>query len=391
MKKRLTVLTGAGLTSGKEFFNITTLSLTQKFLKYHHKDLSLDKKLIKFIYEEFCFWNKLKPSEIQNNLSKINFETILQIVEELHAYVEDYERTNLKYKDRNSIKSTVYTLNRRLISHFNSVRINKGKYPIYQFLEKLYNHMIDIISKDFAKPNLDSGNVGMNKFTDFLNMAYPDDLYVRRLYTLNYDNWLSQYAHYFDGFYDENFDSRSVIQNRDINTYYNLHGCILWEHMRTKKLATPTELKYTQSFNDYTIGREALLPSNIISGYNKSTRINSEPYLELFHSFTSDCLCTDNLLIIGYGFQDPHVNSSLRLTPKNIKITIVVYHDLETLRKHGSELLKLLGEINNTFNSSFTKLKTDDRLNSTIYSDDDRISVFTAGIGDLFYNEFSKM
>ena len=59
MKENITILTGAGLTAGKDFFGITTSGLTKDFVAYNHSDLTDDKEFMFFIYSEFCFWNKL--------------------------------------------------------------------------------------------------------------------------------------------------------------------------------------------------------------------------------------------------------------------------------------------------------------------------------------------
>jgi hypothetical protein len=392
MKENVLILTGAGLTAGPDFFRVTTSSITKAFISYNHPDLTDDKELIKFIYNEFCYWNKLDETKVEDNLHQINFETILQMIEELYSYVEDYERSNRFKKYQNSVKNSVFSLNKRLITQIDRVRSPNGKHLIFIFLEKLYNHLIDEISRQIKPHNENSTNKGMVEFSDFLDTAFDKKSYNRRIYTLNYDNWFNQFRDYFDGFITDVFDSNEVINNKSTDCYYNLHGCILWEIWKTaQKNKEPEERKYIQSFDPYTISREALLHSPIISGYNKLTRINSSPFLEIFHSLTSDCISAKKVLIIGYSFNDPHVNNNLQFIDKDSKIIIVLYYDHSSLNDQTSDLHRIMYDIGYIFNSQFSNYKVRSGLNHTVDSDDGKISIFIDGIGQSFYNEYSKI
>lgn len=390
--ERLTILTGAGLTASTDFFGLTTLGLTQGFISYNHPDLTDDKDFMKFVYEEFCFWNNLDSNDIKKNLYQINFETILQLIEELFAYIEDIERTHHNAKNINSVKTTVFSLNKRLMHKISKVRVPKYKDGFYFFIEKIHNHLIDRIISEVVVHNDNGSNIGMLGFKDFLDNNFDRLKNVRRVYTLNYDNWLNKYAGYYDGFTSEDFESDRVIEDRDIDCHYNLHGCILWERlMSCKKQSVPKELKHIQSFDGWTISREALLPSPIISGYNKLTRINSSPFLEIFHSFTSDCLKTDKLLVIGYSFNDPHVNNNLKLIRNNVKVIIVIYCHPNALTDQHSEFHSLVWELSDVFNVTFTNATIRAGLKHTVDSDDKRISIFINGIGTSFYDEYSQI
>lgn len=392
MKENVLILTGAGLTAGPDFFGITTSSITKDFISYSHPDLTDDKELVKFIYNEFCYWNKLEDTKIEDNLHQINFETILQMIEELYSYVEDYERSNRFKKYQNSVKNTIFSLNKRLITQIDRVRSPKGKHFIFMFLEKFYNHLTDEISRQINPFNEQSDNKGMVGFSNFLDVAFDKNSYTRRIYTLNYDNWFNKFRDYFDGFITDVFDSNEVINNRSIDCYYNLHGCILWEVWRTaQKNKEPQERKHIQSFDPYTISREALLHSPIISGYNKLTRINSSPFLEIFHSFTSDCIKSKKVLIIGYSFSDPHVNNNLQFIDKDSKIIIVLYYNHSSLGDQASDLHRIMHEVGYIFNSQFSDYKIRSGLNHTVDSDDRKISIFINGIGQSFYDEYPKI
>lgn len=392
MKKNITIVTGAGLTAGKDFFRITTAGLTKDFVAYNHTDLTNDKELMSFIYSEFCFWNKLDPAEIDNNLSQINFETILQMIEELFSYIEDAERTHHRHKFQNSVKNSVYSLNRRLYFRINQVRNPKWENSSYFFIEKIFNHLIDEIVRQINPHNNDADNGGMLGFKNFLNTQFDEDEYSRRVYTLNYDNWLNRHGNYFDGFVSGKFSTKEVINNRVIDCHYNLHGCILWDiQLVCEKLDNPKERKHIQSFDGYTISREALLPSPIISGYNKLTRINSSPLLEIFHSLTSDCLNANKVLIIGYSFSDPHVNNNLKFVNCDTRIIVVVYYDKTCLTDNKSDFHRVTWELMQIFGSQFTTPTIRAGLNYTIDSDDQRVSIFINGIGQSFYDEYPNI
>ena len=391
MRNRTIVLTGAGLTAGHDFFSVSTLGLTQNFISYNHPKLTDDKEFIKFLYEEFCFWNKLNLSNVEDNLSQINFETIIQLVEELFVFIEDIEKPKWNAKFKRSVKTTAFNLNSRLITHINRVRIPKYKDAIYLFIEKVHNHLIDLIISVIQPYNTDGENKGMVEFSNFLKNHLGNSK-VKRIYTLNYDTWLNKHANYFDGFSNNNFDRDKVLFNRNTNCHYNLHGCILWQLFADlKKLSEPEEWKNHQSFAGYTIAREAILPSPIITGYNKLTRINSSPFLEIFHSFTQDCIEADSILIIGYSFSDPHINNILRLKPDKTKIIIVVYYDLDCLTDNTSDFHSLIFELNQIFNTNFSNLSIRTELKHTIDSDDKKVSIFLNGIGKTFYDEYPKI
>ena len=363
MKDKILLLTGAGVTAGPDFFNIGTLGLTEQFIRYHDPELSPDKNLVNFIYTKFCERHELDPLNHAGNLYQINFETILHIIEELHAFAEDIEKEDLGVKYQNSVKSTVFKMREELLNYIEKARIMKGKH----------------------RHNNDAENKGMTGFRDFLDKEFPAESFSRRIYTLNYDNWLSKFGGYFDGFDGNRFDGLKVIQNRLADCHYNLHGCILWDWFGGAKLDHPRTLKHIQSGNEPTISREAILPAPIISGYNKLTRINYHPFLHIFHAFLSDITECNRMLIIGYSFSDPHINAILKLAAASTPITVVVYMR-ETSK--GDELGYLAYNLYNVFGSNFEPITFSARHQHTIISKDGRVTVFLKGIGPDFYREY---
>lgn len=392
MKNNVLILTGAGLTAGPDFFKISTAKLTKDFISYNHPDLYDEQDFIKFLYEEFCLSNNLNKTDIEKNLTQINFETILQMLEEIFSYTEDVERTHHSAKDQNSVKNSVFSLKERLIHKIHKVRNPVSGRMFYLFIELLYNHLIDEITRQIAPFNKQSDNKGMISFSSFLDSSLDSNYYSKRTYSLNYDSWMADFRGYYDGFKNKTFDSTEVINNRSVDCHFNLHGCILWDVFGViKKLENPEEQKHSQSFDGYSISREAILPSPIISGYNKLTRINSSPFLEIFHSFTSDCFTTNKVLIVGYSFSDPHINSNLTFINKDARIIIVLYYPVESLKDYKNHIHRVISAVTDIFGDRFTDYHQTEILDYTINSDNKRISIFINGIGQSFYNKFPHL
>lgn len=159
---------------------------------------------------------------------------------------------------------------------------------------------------------------------------------------------------------------------------------------RYSKIVEPELLEGMTTYDEATIAKEALLSSPIITGYNKSTRINPSPFIELFHSFTRDCADIPRVVIIGYSFGDPHVNYILRTIPSDSKITVVwKISDQDVINKTATyqEKIKIL---THNFPVSFNHSVFRQDL-ATFYSDDGRISVFIDGVGESLYGNFSKI
>lgn len=334
----------------------------------------------------------MNKTDIEKNLTQINFETILQMLEEIFSYTEDVERTHHSAKDQNSVKNSVFSLKERLIHKIHKVRNPVSGRMFYLFIELLYNHLIDEITRQIAPFNKQSDNKGMISFSSFLDSSLDSNYYSKRIYSLNYDSWMADFRGYYDGFKNKTFDSTEVINNRSVDCHFNLHGCILWDVFGViKKLENPEEQKHSQSFDGYSISREAILPSPIISGYNKLTRINSSPFLEIFHSFTSDCFTTNKVLIVGYSFSDPHINSNLTFINKDARIIIVLYYPVESLKDYKNDIHRVISAVTDIFGDRFTDYHQTEILDYTINSDNKRISIFINGIGQSFYNKFPHL
>ena len=167
----------------------------------------------------------------------------------------------------------------------------------------------------------------------------------------------------------EGFDSKAIIPYNtqiapnikriidDVNCTcsFNLHGCCEWklQLLNNYKNYLPV-LKVGQqlAFNypDYPIletehGKPGIL-TNIIAGYQKTQRSTLTPFKQMQYSFDRDCLTSDKIIIIGYSFNDEHINESIRMSliyNQDVKIHIVDCGFMNGLElKYFSEFANLI-------------------------------------------------
>lgn len=82
-----------------------------------------------------------------------------------------------------------------------------------------------------------------------------------------------------------------------------------------------------------------LIPTNIISGYNKFDRIQGDTYFHFYNSLVDDCYKADRIFIIGYSFSDLHINAAIRGAMLNNKAQLVCI-DCCDLSKYNYNYMK---------------------------------------------------
>ena len=101
-------------------------------------------------------------------------------------------------------------------------------------------------------------------------------------------------------------------------------------------------MKYSPKKHIYDFGRGAsdktdqdnkkVINSNIITGFNKTSRILTTPYSQFYHRFYQDCIIAENIYIVGYSFGDIHINKAIKtasLINKKLKIYCVTYVSID--------------------------------------------------------------
>ncbi|MDD3567895.1 MAG: SIR2 family protein [Bacteroidales bacterium] len=260
-----------------------------------------------------------------------NFEDIVNAIEMLFQY---YYCLDFGVSNRKSfVLSKLFDVNKTLLKDLDPI-IKKYDRPHRVFYSDLFWETLGFITNLIHKY---SDNVSLNKeknenFSAFLN-CFSNTI---RGYTTNYDRLFidaCESIKFFDGFNDKpffnnyrRFNYPRVIDDRNCNSYYNLHGSIYWDVPEGENQLAFDDSGFFAKQPNYrnqspqtllSNPNEFILVSPIITGYNKTQRTNLEPFNVLFNSFLQDCFTTDEWYIIGYSFSDPHINNALSTAYNN--------------------------------------------------------------------------
>jgi hypothetical protein len=209
-------------------------------------------------------------------------------------------------------------------------------YDNASFFLTVFRHFINKIASKIEAYSKKSGDnpVLNNLFNEFLQSQGG----IIRFYTTNYDRIIPAIfkLKLFEGFTQNKdgwkFNLAKVLNDKNINTYYNLHGSVHY------KLDFPDNVMFdpNEYFSDFGSGAsnkndqdgKEIINSNIITGFNKSSRILTNPYSQFYHRFYEDCLTADKIFIIGYSFGDIHLNTAIKtasFAKKDLKIVCIDY------------------------------------------------------------------
>ena len=140
-----------------------------------------------------------------------------------------------------------------------------------------------------------------------------------KIYTLNYDRLIPRLAKkkgifFYEGFNDVQYEYDLNKFNTNPYTFFNLHGSIYTNYVSggiVKVLDDPIKLEHRYNIRGGNPGEnKVFLP--IIAGYSKSQRVMSEPFIMGIAAFMNDCNTCNRLLIVGYSFGDPYINTILK-------------------------------------------------------------------------------
>ena len=311
--KRLTVLLGAGSTLVASPLGVP-------------RGTHSTETLTSFVYRDHDLAAKIHD-ELRTKYPSVNFEDILFALENLESY--------LMSKDINgNLRSAQID---PVISVFTAMRNDLGFSLDRQNVSQSRRRLIKYI---FGKMVLDLTKLREN----------PDDLYLKglierlqqqftlHLFTLNYDDLIDLVSDtWFDGFIEKDdgksfsrFDGAEFLRRFDTesNSLVHLHGSIRFGFPvphRGNQVNPGTVVKYDdpmEAWDSYvrTFPGEILVDGQIvsqdpiISGLNKLDKLflNPSPFGYYYQSFTRSMVHVPNLLIIGYGARDPHVNEWIR-------------------------------------------------------------------------------
>ena len=186
---------------------------------------------------------------------------------------------------------------------------------------------IEIYSKELL--NKVDLNRSLNDFLSSINNPL-------RCYTTNYDRLIPKVftGDMFEGFSDNNgslkFDLKKVLNDETSNIYYNMHGSVHYKYDKPNNVKLVID-DYEYNFNKGINNDKDKMNrhnSNIITGFNKSSKILTNPYSHFYLRFSLDCLNADKIYIIGYSFSDFHINNAIKtalLANSKLKILCVTY------------------------------------------------------------------
>jgi hypothetical protein len=281
----------------------------------------------------------------------INFETIINSLEYLVTFFSSKQRESIaKYKNlmpaffvENDDIWEVLWFDRIYEKDKGFWRSNNERYQFYSmwddsdyFFEFVYRLFINIIVKHVEEYSNAVNKKG--ELNSSLNEFLTSIRNPLRCYTTNYDRIIPKAytGEMFEGFSSDGeklkFNLDRVLTDESSNIYYNIHGSVHFD------IDFPGNVKYVPDKYIYNFGHGAsdfndqdkrrIINSNIITGFNKPSRILTVPYLQYYHRFYQDCLFAEKIYIVGYSFGDIHINNAIKtasIVNKDLKIICVSY------------------------------------------------------------------
>ncbi len=364
-KSKEVFLFGAG--AGLDWNGPTTNELTNLVRNSGFKLKNSDTKITEYIYQ------KLIESNREEN--EVNFETIINVIEELLIYFSEY---SIKSKSPSLIRTFVpkndlsdilnYSIKGGNRSHGYLLQIPMGvdydfaqqslndENPDQFFLQHLLSAILTDISariSEYAYHTPSSSVVLNNSSSSLLFKKWVGGINnksIIRLYTLNYDRIFKillqdEGIQCFEGFnVPDNSDCYLEVRSNPTRIvtefeepcYYNLHGSVFWRVLAHDYSQLPNpEIVYSgfpnlpdndeQSYFTMEKGKPVYL-SNIITGYQKTQKSAMAPYRHMHSAFDRDCIECNCIYVVGYSFGDEHINESIKTAlrhNKNLRIEIV--------------------------------------------------------------------
>ena len=326
---------------------------------------------------EFIYTKLLDaPGYTEND---INFETIINVIEELIVYYANhglmkkvsalmkpffnanFEEEILNFSIIGGEAKQLYKLHIPGKSDEWAIMNHGQETPEQFFLQQLLAHLLTDITieiEHYAYHTASKSNV-LTEPKQELNELFQKWITktngngILRMYTLNYDRnfkiLLSKTEppmEIFEGFdcgdsvgYTDQLkpEARRILEDQQTHTHYNLHGSVFWRVRALNRyqlelpefyLACGAYLEQnTDEFPTFQSEKgKTVFLTNFITGYQKTQRAIFSPFRQMQAAFDRDCIFCDRLIIVGYSFGDEHINSSIRTALKendNLKIDIV--------------------------------------------------------------------
>lgn len=378
-------------------------------------------KITEFIYQRLLTFGYDK--------NEINFETIINVIEKLIVFNSEYNRDSktpslLKTFLSDFDISEIYNYSIKGVKreHNYQLQIPSGvdynysgfamwdENPKQFFLGHLINVILTEISIIVSKYSYDTEgrsvidkncqhSLNFRKWMKSINRKNNI-----RLYTLNYDNLFmslleKEGIHCYDGFepksnnnYSFQPNIKKIISDTTSNIHYNLHGSAYWKVAYLDKTGQPNpeilktdgiglQLNDTPSAFQMEKGKTIQI-TNIITGYQKTQKSAITPFRQFQSAFDRDCLESIKITIVGYSFNDEHINESIKIGLKYNEELLIEIVDPSFI----------INEMDFTFSENIFPFIASNKMNQKKVKDnefeyfDGKIKVFT-----LTFKEYLKL
>lgn len=322
--KKTTMLLGAGAMI--PFGGPSTTVITERLLS--HAACEYVYKVIQQGYAEKC-----------------NFESLLSALELLLEWnISKDNNRHSTFRDT-SIYKNVFQLGLPFQYHTTG--------EVWEIYKQVVNDIIEIIKDYDYYPQYTGYRHGKELaiLDSFLSKCQV--VSNLKIYTLNYDrlipNVIGNHLEIYEGIEGDTFVYNLKKFSNHHLTYYNLHGSIYIDYnpyTGIKLLDRPVELENAIRITGGNPNEQKIfLP--IIAGYHKSQRIMSQPFNFGLGAFMCDCDDCETIMIVGYSFSDPHINSILSNFIKTdiTKIIIVDYSSDCVLSRYMINTIKRVFKI----------------------------------------------
>jgi len=363
MEKREVFLFGAGAVI--DWKAPSTKQITTKIRESGFDIKNSNKKITDFIYQ------RLLKCGFEGD--EITFETIINVIEELMVYNSSFNKSQTpsllkpffaeydlssiyNFSIKGGVDENNYNYHLQIpigVDYKYSEFTTQNEKPNQFFLQHLINELLSEISKIVSDYIWDIDGNPVYKTDSKINLNFRkwfkslNKDSVLRLYTLNYDhlfkNLLEQEnINCFDGFdmhYSNNRPRPNVLKilsDTTSNIHYNLHGSVYWDVDSNADIISTTGIGFLPNNASATSQMEkgkTILVTKIITGYQKTQKSSLTPFRQLQSAFDKDCCTANKITIIGYSFNDEHINEALKIALRYNKDVYVEIIDPDFIKK----------------------------------------------------------
>lgn len=344
-RKRALIIAGAG--AALEFGAPSTSELTELV----RERTSIDRIMQKFGSDRACRCIDKKLSDyLDGGAASLNFEHIFHCAQEILA---------------NTFEPPTGAVNefRPILYPFMGRRIKPKKKTA---LTELVRRIPELLFSELSEA-CDNPTSSLEPLGDFLKLLRKE--YNTRIYTTNYDDFILQAApdlyHGFDitpGAGPRSFKPETFWDSVDRDSVFHLHGSVhfgfpppthpgdglnvlRWFHDRAE---ARLHSSYSGSPNRKMDG-SLFLPSALITGFDKLSRMQQTPQAHYYASLTRDVMVADVIFVIGFGLTDLHINARIAEARRRRPCPPIVFVDwwkcpflCETRWDMGSKEIEML-------------------------------------------------